>query len=197
MPNKSLLFFPGLAVLLACPVACAEIANPHVVVERESLKVLTAGNFPKDLASEIYIGPTRSLPWFTAEGRHGRVETASIEVIDTTNTEGDIKDSSQAVLGKGTVRSTISVLRKEGVKDSYVLYLFSEDRDGKVFGLFDLNFDGQWDVKKTPTWEKQNFIFVGSEWLEVDRIDGLQSTKPTAVRGAIRYEFQETWKQVH
>src|SRR5690606_17196172 len=89
--------------------------------------------------------------------------------------------------------TTVSLLRKDTEDEAYVLYFFSEDNERKVFGLFDLNLDGQWDVKKSPTRKATNFIFLRGEWFEVDKIEGLLSKTPTALRNGKQYKFDGSW----
>jgi hypothetical protein len=73
------------------------------------------------------------------------------------------------------------------------LYLFT----GNAEGFFDLNVDGIWDVKKTPTQNQKNFILFKGEWLAVDKIDGLLSKAPTAKSGDKQYLFQGAWKSAN
>ena len=76
-----------------------------------------------------------------------------------------------------------------------MLSFFSEDKGKKLFAIFDLDCDGQWDVKKTPTKEKKTFIWFGNEWLDVDKVDGLLSPEPTATKGEKEFEFHRgKWK---
>jgi hypothetical protein len=85
------------------------------------------------------------------------------------------------------------MLRKEGQTNSYALDLFTYDKDGKVLMVFDLNMDGVWDVKRTPTRNEKNFILFQDHWLAVDRIDGLLSETPIAEKAGKRYVFNKAW----
>jgi hypothetical protein len=161
----------SLLVAVAALQGSTTATERHVLYEREPLKVVGSKTFPMDLSCEIFLGETQ-IPSFSIQGKLGRIETKTVNI----NQE-----------------SSVSVLRKIGDKESYVLYLFSEDQDGKVVGMFDLNLDGEWDVKKTPTRDQKNFIRIGAQWHEVDSIDGLTLQTPTAVKGASNYEFRGKW----
>jgi hypothetical protein len=137
--------------------------------ETESIKVVANEEFPKDLESEIFIGPKGS-PYFTAEGTSNQLKAVRLESI-----------------GAGPV---VSMVQKEGETNSYILYLFT----GNAEGFFDLNVDGIWDVKKTPTQNQKIFIFFQGQWLAVDKIDGLLSKTPTAKSGDKKYAFQGVWQ---
>jgi hypothetical protein len=146
----------------------------QVVVDRDSIKILADDKFPEDLNCEIFVGPNGA-PHFHTAGQRTQLKTAAIDI--------DLGPS-------------VSVVRTEGQANRYALYLFHEDNEGKVVGLFDLNFDGVWDVKKCPT-RKQNFIFVAGQWIQVARIDGLLSATPTAEAQGIRYQFRGQWAPLH
>lgn len=161
----------SLVVLSAVSAAWVSIAKPRILIEQDSLKVSAADTFPKDLGCEIHVGSERN-PYFRTEGEHGQLKLALIDV---------------------NLSTTVSVRRRDTQKQSYYLFLFSEDGEGRVFGLFDLNMDGEWDVKKTPTGDKKNFIRLAGEWFEVDEIEGLSSETPTAVKGGKHYEFRGKW----
>jgi len=74
-----------------------------------------------------------------------------------------------------------------------LLYLFTSDAEGKILCEFDLDFDGVWDVKESPT-RHMKYIFFEKDWLEVDEIKDRNSEKPTATKGDRRYEFSKSWK---
>ncbi len=173
MCSKRYLFIMCTAALLIGAAVLAANSKQKVLVEQNSLRILAGDKFPEELDCEIYVGQN-GFPHFRTEGPHRRMKSASIEI--------DLGPS-------------VSVIRKEGEGNSYLLYLFFEDEEGKVVGLFDLNFDGTWDVKKSPT-RKKNFILVDGEWIEVARIDGILSTKPIAEGQGVRYEFRGNWKPI-
>ncbi|MCX8157816.1 MAG: hypothetical protein N3J91_15485, partial [Verrucomicrobiae bacterium] len=61
----------------------------------------------------------------------------------------------------------------------------------------DLDLDGQWDVKKSPTRKAVTFILLQGEWFEVDKIEGLLSKTPSALREGKQYKFDGSrWKAV-
>lgn len=185
MRSKSLLFVVGIAVLLVTSVVSSQVLKPRVLLEREALKVVVADTFPKDLSCEVYLGSfdaginvlgSKQLAIFEAEGKNGRIEKAEIHI---------------------GAASSISVIRNDPDKDSYMLFLFTKDEDGKILALFDLNLDGEWDVKKTFTIKKQqHFIRMENNWFEVDKIEGLPSNRPTATRGRTQYMFRKQWKSL-
>jgi len=140
--------------------------------ETEFIKVVANEKFPEDLESEIFVGPKGS-PYFSTEGTANRLKAVRLESM-----------------GTGPV---VSMVQKEGETNSYILYLFT----GNAEGFFDLNVDGIWDVKKTPTQNQKNFILFKGEWLAVDKIDGLLSKAPTAKSGDKQYLFQGAWKSAN
>ena len=160
------------AVSFGATVLAQSLTNKPLF-EAESIKVVANEKFPEDLECEIFAGPKGS-PFFRMEGKQSQVKTASIESS-----------------GAGP---TVSLVQKGKQTNSYTLYLFSEDAEGKVFGLFDLNCDGTWDVKRTPTRTEKNFILFQGQWLAVDSINGLDSEIPTAEKAGKRYMFQGVWK---
>jgi len=170
MRTKKCVFLLG-SVLLVAFMIFAQSLKPRVLVEKESIKVISAETFPEDLGCEIYIGP-KTHPHFRTEGGNGRIKAATIDV---------------------NLSTAVSLLRKDTEKEAYALYFFSEDNEGKVFGLFDLNMDGQWDVKKSPTRKGKNFILLRGEWFEVDKIEGLLSKMPTAVMSGKQYKYDGSW----
>jgi hypothetical protein len=142
--------------------------------EAASIKVVANENFPADLGCEIFVGPKGS-PYFRAEGKQSQVKAVTLEST-----------------GAGPA---VSLVRIEGKTNSYALYVFTEDTEGKIVGLFDLNMDGVWDVKRTPTQKQKDFIFFDNQWVAVARIDGLLSAKPVAEGPAGHYEFRGgMWK---
>lgn len=170
MKSKHLFLTMGGSLLLIGSAVLAQTLKPRVLVERDSLKVTGSETFPHDLSCEIFVGPRR-YPHFSTEGKSNLLKTLAIDV---------------------NLATTVSVVRKETENEAYVLYLFSEDDEGKVFGLFDLNLDGEWDVKKQST-RRRNSILVNKTWVEVERIDGLLSSTPTAVSDKGRYVFRQAW----
>jgi hypothetical protein len=171
MKTKHIVVTLGLGFLSVVSVVFAQNLKSRVLIEKESIKVIGGETFPKDLDCAIYVGPEEH-PHFLVEGPHGRITAARIDV---------------------NLYSAVSVMRKDTQTEAYALYLFSMDTDGKVFGLFDLNMDGQWDVRKTPTRKEKNFIWLRGEWFKVDKIDGLYSQVPTATSEGKQYQFKGTW----
>ena len=160
----------GQAILVAAP-AFSQVGKIlsgkiRILAEADSIKVVGTDAFPKDLMCDVHIGP-KLFPCFHTEGGRGGLDSATIVI---------------------NLDSSVSVSRKDTKKDSYVLSLFLEYGDKKALLLFDLNCDGQWDVKKTLPREK-TFIFFGKEWFEVNNAEGLQSVKPTAAKGERQFEF--------
>ena len=153
----------------------AQTLTDKPVFETNSIKVVVNEKFPQDLESEVFVGPKNS-PYFRVEGKQSKLKSAEIDL--------------------GAANPSISVLSKENETNSYVLYLFTMDADGKVLGLFDLNMDGVWDVKRTPTREQKNFILLDNHWVAVEKIEGIRSKKPIAEGNGVRYEFQNGWKLI-
>lgn len=90
------------------------------------------------------------------------------------------------------IDTTVSLIRKNTKEISYALTFFSEDEDQKIFMLFDLNMDGQWDMKDNPTRsENRSLIYLNGEWLSVDKNDNHLSDLPVAWKKDIRYEFRD------
>jgi hypothetical protein len=161
--------------ILSCDaIGRAQSLTNKPLFEADSIKVVANEKFPNDLESEIFVGPKGS-PYFYTEGKQSQLHAATIEMSADAST-------------------SISVVQKEGETNSYALYLFSYDAEGKTLGLFDLNMDGTWDVKRTPTRTQKNFILFQSQWFAVDRIDGLLSKTPTAKSGSTNFMFQGIWK---
>jgi hypothetical protein len=151
----------------------AETQNMPVLVKKPPLRVLASDGFSTNLEFQIYVG-SHLYPSFNTTGRSNELTSASID------------------LG---VTDRVSVVRKRTNDNSYLLYFFTTDADEKILCLFDLNMDGVWDVKESPT-RKKRYIFLEKDWLEVDKIENRNSEKPTAVKGVQKYEFQQSWKLV-
>lgn len=89
------------------------------------------------------------------------------------------------------IDTTVSLIRKNTKEISYALTFFSEDEDQKIFMLFDLNTDGQWDMRDNPTRsENRSLIYLNGEWLSVDKNENRLSDLPVAWKKDIRYEFR-------
>lgn len=175
MRSNKVFILVGIGALLFSVMVFAQSLVNKPLFEAKSIKVVANDNFPQDLECEVFVGP-KATPYFHVEGKQNQFRSAQIEFQNA----GPI----------------VSVVRKEGETNSYALYLFSEDTEGKVFGLFDLNMDGVWDVKRTPTRNQKNFILFDSQWVAVSRIDGLLSVKPIAEGQGVHYEFHGVWKLV-
>jgi hypothetical protein len=154
--------------VVACPGCGSPPSDDQVLVGRDSLKVVAAKAFPKDLACEIFVGAAKN-PSFRTTGVDGRVERATIDL--------------------GLKGPAVSIWRRATDPPSYFLYLFL-DQPNVLTALFDLNLDGEWDVKKTPNNKKQ-FIRMKNEWVEVDQVDGMASEKTTAARGKTQFVFDK------
>lgn len=90
------------------------------------------------------------------------------------------------------IDTTVSLIRKNTKEISYALTFFSEDEDQKIFMLFDLNMDGQWDMRDNPTrGENRSLIYLNGEWLSVDKNENRLSDLPVAWKKDIRYEFRD------
>ena len=166
-------------VLSMVSTICAQTLTNKPIFETESLKVVVNGGFRTNLNCEIFVGTNRvpypnGSPYFSAEGTSNQLEVVDFEFV-----------------GSGPV---VGAIRKKDGTNSYILHLFTEDVERKVVSFFDLNFDGTWDVKKTPTRSPKNFILFQGQWLVVDEIDGLLSRRPTAKQGDKKYVFLEMWK---
>ena len=171
MFTKRICIIAGLVLLVFALVVFAQNNGNRILFQGESLKVVVDKQFPNVLDSEIHVG-SKHYPYFRTEGDQNGIKHAEIDI---------------------NLQTAVSFVRKETEDESYVLYFFSVDRDGKVFGLFDLNQDGHWDVKKCPTSKEKNFIWLRDEWFEVDKIEGLLSKMPTAVKGEKQYRFDGSW----
>jgi len=149
----------------------SQVAEYQVLVDRDSLRVVAGQAFPKDLSCQIFVGGPKN-PTFTTTGADGRIERAAIDL---------------GLRGP----AAISLVRRQTQEPSYLLYLVLEQsRD--VTALFDLNLDGEWDVKKTPNTDPpKQFIRMGTEWVQVDRVDGIPSETTTAVRGKTQFLFDK------
>lgn len=160
-------------LFLVISMAAVQSPEYRTVVDVPSLTVKVKNDFPESLTSEVSVGPG-PYPYFRTEGRQ-QIDTATIDVNADTS---------------------VSVLSREGGENAFILYLFSEDKDGRVFGVFDLDCDGTWDVKRTPTKELKQFIFFEECWLAVDVIDDVRLRGPTATKDSQVFEFSESaWRK--
>ena len=173
----------------------------RVIVSQDGLKVLVTDRFPGDLACEIFLGEEKSVPRFRCEGKLGRIESAVLELGESSQRKTTTENNGTNNEGGAEInrrRTTITALRKEGDSEAYVLYLFTEDADGKAMAFFDFNLDGQWDVKKTPTRNDTAFIAIEGKWTPVSKVDGMKTRRPIAISEAVEYYFQNEWKkEVH
>ena len=93
---------------------------------------------------------------------------------------------------KVNIDTSVSLVKKNTKEVSYALTFFSEDEDQKIFMLFDLNMDGQWDMRVNPTRsENRSLIYLDGEWLSVDKKENLLSDLPLAWKNDTRYEFRD------
>lgn len=174
LPRHYLLIFVPIVLfaLLVGSVISSQTDATRVLVERQSLEVLATGMFPKDLACEIHVGPKTS-PYFVTTGGNERIEMALIRTPDVGG-------------------PSVSLVRRDTDKPSYFLHLLFDDKNGKVVSLFDLNVDGQWDVKKTT--KDGTIIYMEGKWVNVDEINSLMAIKPVATKGDKRFEFDGMWQ---
>ena len=112
-----------------------------------------------------------SYPSFRTEARSGNLTDAVIDVSPET-----------------------SILAYQKENKEFGLYLFSFDKDGKVFALFDINLDGVWDVRQTPTKTPKYYINLEGTWVGVDHLEGLKSDVPAAAKDRTPYEFHGEWR---
>jgi len=184
MPSKSLSFVVGSSVLVITLLGSTQVPKPRFLLRQKSIKVRTNQTFPKDLGCQVYLGSfkggmnvlgSKDLPIFEAEGKEGRIEEARLSIGGKT---------------------TISFFRNDPDKDSYVLSFFTQNEDGDPLILFDLNVDGEWDIKITSKLLKatsKKFIRVENKWIKVDDYGRPKSKKPIAVRGRKKFVFQKKW----
>jgi hypothetical protein len=158
----------AVSLCIAAAYVLGQSVPSRLIIDTQGIRVTADDDFPRSLAVEITVGP-ESYPCFRTRGGQ-RLDAAAIDIS---------KNSSVSVLAK---------VRGEG----FVLYFFSEDSDGRVFGLFDLNVDGHWDVKRSPTRDDKQFILLRGQWLCVDIIDGLLDESPVAKTGGKVYGFTKS-----
>lgn len=163
----------AIVLLLASSMLISGNVLPRTIVDIEGLKVIAADTFPETPTTEIYVG-TDQFPYFTTDGKERSISSARVQLDEQTS---------------------VSLVRKSEERDEFVLYLFTEDPDGKVVAFFDLNIDGVWDVKKTPTRKSKNFIKLEKQWVEVESIEGIL-LRPVASQADSQFLFFEgEWKQ--
>lgn len=160
-------------LLVLVSIAAAQAPEYRTVVDVPSLTVKAKDDFPHSLSIEVSVGP-KPFPYFRTEGRQ-QIDTATIDI---------------------NAETSVSVLSKDGGENAFILYLFSEDDGGRVFGIFDLDCDGTWDVKRTPTKDVKQFILYEDCWLAVDAIDDLRRRDPTATKDGQVFEFSKSaWRK--
>ena len=143
MLRKRFLIFAGIAVvMLGSAAGFQQLVLTKCVVDRDGLKVLVADDFPKDTAVELNLGP-QDRRLFRADGKDGKVENTLTYVN---------KDS------------FIVVKRKETEAEAYSMIFDTTMKDGRMFELWDLNCDGEWDMRMGPAiLRKQSTIRGSSE----------------------------------
>jgi hypothetical protein len=159
-------------VFAFCLPALPQTIKTRVLVKTDSLIVHGADDFPRDLSCDITVGQG-PYPTFATTGKKGAIESAAIHV---------------------DVNSMVSASRKDSKEESWFLSLFCSRAD-RPFVLFDLNMDGEWDVKMIPSGAaKGNFIWLNGGWVEVEEIEGLKSASPKTSKDGRHYVFDATWK---
>lgn len=144
-----------------------------MLFEKGSLKV-SADSSESNHVYQIFMGDSY-FPYFEA---------------DVLNTGG--AEQTKKLDVNVNIDTSVSLIRKKTKEISYALTFFSEDEDQKIFMLFDLNMDGQWDMKDNPTRsENRSLIYLNGEWLSVDKNDNHLSDLPVAWKKDIRYEFRD------
>ena len=144
-----------------------------MLFEKGSLKV-SADSSESNHVYQIFMGDSY-FPYFEA---------------DVLNTGG--AEQTKKLDVNVNIDTSVSLIRKKTKEISYALTFFSEDEDQKIFMLFDLNTDGQWDMRDNPTRsENRSLIYLNGEWLSVDKNDNHLSDLPVAWKKDIRYEFRD------
>lgn len=143
-----------------------------MLFEKGSLKV-SADSSESNHVYQIFMGDSY-FPYFEA---------------DVLNTGG--AEQTKKLDVNVNIDTSVSLIRKNTKEISYALTFFSEDEDQKIFMLFDLNTDGQWDMRDNPTRsENRSLIYLNGEWLSVDKNDNHLSDLPVAWKKDTRYEFR-------
>ncbi|MBR4250627.1 MAG: hypothetical protein IKQ24_10805 [Verrucomicrobia bacterium] len=147
-------------------------AKGKMLFEKGSLRV-SANSSESNHLYQIFMGDSY-FPYFEADVLNAD-ETEQIKILDI----------------KVNIDTSVSLVKKNTKEVSYALTFFSEDEDQKIFILFDLNMDGQWDVRVNPTRsENRSLIYLDGEWLSVDKKENLLSDLPLAWKNDTRYEFR-------
>ena len=143
-----------------------------MLFEKGSLKV-SADSSESNHVYQIFMGDSY-FPYFEA---------------DVLNTGG--AEQTKKLDVNVNIDTSVSLIRKKTKEISYALTFFSEDEDQKIFMLFDLNMDGQWDMRDNPTRsENRSLIYLNGEWLSVDKNENRLSDLPVAWKKDTRYEFR-------
>lgn len=143
-----------------------------MLFEKGSLKV-SADSSESNHVYQIFMGDSY-FPYFEA---------------DVLNTGG--AEQTKKLDVNVNIDTSVSLIRKKTKEISYALTFFSEDEDQKIFMLFDLNTDGQWDMRDNPTRsENRSLIYLNGEWLSVDKNENRLSDLPVAWKKDTRYEFR-------
>jgi hypothetical protein len=144
-----------------------------MLFEKGSLKV-SADSSESNHVYQIFMGDSY-FPYFEA---------------DVLNTGG--AEQTKKLDVNVNIDTSVSLIRKNTKEISYALTFFSEDEDQKIFILFDLNIDGQWDMRDNPTRsENRSLIYLNGEWLSVDKNENRLSDLPVAWKNDVRYEFRD------
>jgi len=171
--SKAMLIWVSLTLVSACD-STTTLLPTTVLVERDSLKILAHDGFPKVMDCNIYLG-NLLIPLVDASGKDGMVDDARINV---------------------DIDSSVGMILRDRERELRGIMLFFHDFEGKAVALFDLNIDGIWDIKKTPTRVPANFIWFRGDWLEVNEISGITSSKTKASSNIRQFEFiEQGWRE--
>ncbi|HZZ72083.1 MAG TPA: hypothetical protein VFE24_07500 [Pirellulales bacterium] len=144
-----------------------------IITDTDVLKILVGTNFPSDPCFDIVLK------------RHSNLSVT----VDSDNGIGSVAINV-------TPQTGLSVYQSQGKNQRPVASLFTENHEGQTLALYDLDMDGQWDVKKTPTMDVKCSIWIDTQWLEVDSIQDLMSSNVKAIKGNSEFEFHGSWKKI-
>ncbi len=167
--NINWISLTAIHLLIILPFKLMASEASKILVKEKGVTIIADESFPDNLESEIHIG--HGLMHFRTEGEKGEISTAIIDV--------DLR------------RSVVVSLNESGKP---ILHLFFMDSEGEVVSLFDLNFDGIWDVRKKT--KGKSYIFMEGEWMQVDRLGSLTVDAPEATLNKIHFRFAGNWERL-
>jgi hypothetical protein len=146
--------------------------KPQVIAQAGPLTISGNKDFPENLYCQIMI-EKNPLPCLSIMGKNETIEAVSV-----------LADIDRGVR-----------LDRNEAKDSYRLLLNGKDQNKNDFLLWDLNFDGNWDVKLTPSGEaKGSYIWLVDKWVRVEEMDGIKSGQPKAKNAESQFIFDGSWR---